>query len=131
ETIEWLEQHLVSDFPGALLLITHDRWLLNAVVDRTFEVSHGEVYSYEGGWESFLLAREERQDHERRKEANRQNFLRKEIEWLRRQPKARTGKQKARIQRAEDAIADAPRGSQRDLSFSVEETRLGNNVLEA
>src|SRR5690606_31393793 len=52
-------------------------------------------------------------------------------EWLRRQPKARTGKQKARIQRAEDAIADAPRGSQRDLSFSVEETRLGNNVLEA
>lgn len=130
DTIEWLEEYLQNDFPGATLLITHDRWLLNAVVDRTFEVSAGNVYSYVGGWEAYLLARDERRSQEERKEANRQNFLRKEIEWLRRQPKARTGKQKARIDRAEDAIAQKGPEQTRDLRLGVEETRLGGNILE-
>lgn len=131
DTIEWLEEHLVNDFPGALLLITHDRWLLSAVVDRTLEVSQGQVHSYAGGWEAFLVAREERLAQEERKEANRQNFLRKEIEWLRRQPKARSGKQKARVGRAETALAGAPRAAEREVRIEVDETRLGGNILEA
>jgi len=131
ETIEWFEDHLQNTFEGAVLLITHDRWLLNGVVSRTLEVADGNVYSYKGGWEDFLLAREERRAQEERTEANRQNFLRKEIEWLRRQPKARAGKQKARIGRAEDALSAAPLKKNKELSLELAEQRLGGTIIEA
>ncbi len=131
ENIEWLEQHLKNEFPGAVLLITHDRWLLSSVVSRTLEVEDGNVHAYDGGWEEFLEARAERRAQEERSEANRQNFLRKELEWLRRQPKARTGKQKARITRAEAALSQAPPGRAPELNVELAESRLGGNVLEA
>jgi len=132
ETIEWLETYLVEQLPGALLLITHDRYLLDRVVQRTLEIERGQLYSYEGGWEEFLVARAERQALEKRTEANRQNFLRRELEWLRRQPKARTGKQKARIQRAEEAQSSgAPTASGDSLELRVAGKRLGTTILEA
>lgn len=130
ETIEWLEGYLSEEYPGALLVITHDRWLLNQVVDRTLEIEDGAVYSYKGGWETFLMGRDERIERERKAEANRQNFLRTEIEWLRRQPKARTGKQKARMDRAQTALSQAPQQKTQALRLDLKEQRLGSTILE-
>ncbi len=130
ETIEWLEGYLVDENPGALLLITHDRWMLDRVVQRTIEIEAGQLYSYDGGWEDYLIARAERMALAERTEANRQNFLRKEIEWLRRQPKARTGKQKARIQRAEAAQDAEPTKGAQGFELRVTGKRLGATILE-
>jgi len=130
ETIEWLERYLVEELRGALLLITHDRYLLDRVVSRTLELSRGKLYSYDGGYEAYLEAKAERAEHEARTESNRQNFLRRELEWLRRQPKARTGKQKARIDRAETAqAAPAPR-AERNVRLAMDATRTGKTILE-
>lgn len=131
DTIEWLEEYLTNSFAGAVILITHDRYLLNNVVTRTLEIEEGEIHSYDGGWEEFLIGREDRRAHAEREEANRQNFLRKEIEWLRRQPKARTGKQKARIGRAEQALSVAAPKRTEAIDLKLENTRLGGNILEA
>jgi ATP-binding cassette subfamily F protein uup len=103
DTIDWLERHLAEEFRGAVLLVTHDRWLLDRVADRTLEVERGAVYSYDGGYAEYLGAKAERLMLAERTERNRQNFLRKELDWLARQPKARTTKQKSRIGRAEAA----------------------------
>ncbi|MBX3185536.1 MAG: ABC-F family ATP-binding cassette domain-containing protein [Labilithrix sp.] len=115
DTIDWLERYLVDAFRGAVLLVTHDRWLLDRVADRTLEVEGGNVHAYDGGYADYLAAKAERLALQERTEKNRQNFLRTELEWLRRQPKARTGKQKARIGRAEAA---------RDVEVTREATRV-------
>ncbi|WP_437937404.1 ABC-F family ATP-binding cassette domain-containing protein [Sorangium sp. So ce341] len=130
ETVEWLERYLVEEHPGALLLITHDRYLLDRVVERTLEIDKGKVYSYDGGYEEYLEQKAERLALEARTESNRQNFLRTELEWLRRQPKARTGKQKARIQRAETTKAAPPPKAERTAQLSVESVRTGKTILE-
>ncbi|MCC7536650.1 MAG: ABC-F family ATP-binding cassette domain-containing protein [Deltaproteobacteria bacterium] len=130
EAIEWLEQFLVEDHEGALLLITHDRYVLDNVVQRTLELERGHLHAYEGGYEAYLEAKAEREDFEARTEQNRRNFLRRELEWLRRRPKARTGKQKARIQRAESARADRPPPEARAASMSLEAVRTGKTILE-
>ncbi|XXY55126.1 ABC-F family ATP-binding cassette domain-containing protein [Sorangium sp. So ce269] len=130
ETVEWLERYLVEEHPGALLLITHDRYLLDRVAERTLEIDKGKVYSYDGGYEEYLEQKAERLALESRTESNRQNFLRTELEWLRRQPKARTGKQKARIQRAETTKAAPPPKAERTAQLSVESVRTGKTILE-
>jgi ABC transport system ATP-binding/permease protein len=130
DTVEWLERHLAEAFTGALLLVTHDRYLLDRVVTRTLELERGSLHAYEGGWGAYLEAKAERMAHEARTEANRKNFMRRELEWLRRQPKARTGKQKARVQRAEAAQANAPAQADKPLALSVQQTRAGGTVLE-
>lgn len=130
ETVEWLERYLIEEHPGALLLITHDRYLLDRVATRTLELDNGQLYSYEGGYEDYLEAKAERIAHEARTESNRQNFLRRELEWLRRQPKARTGKQKARIQRAEGAqLAPSPK-AERAAKMALDASRVGKTILE-
>jgi ATP-binding cassette subfamily F protein uup len=129
--IEWLERWLVERFEGALVLVTHDRYLLDRVVGRTLEVEDGKVYSYEGGWAMYLEAKAERTAHAERVEANRRNFLRRELEWLRRTPQARTTKQKARIDRAETALSQRARTADRDARIALEHVRSGNVVLEA
>jgi ATP-binding cassette subfamily F protein uup len=111
-------------------MITHDRYLLDRVAQRTLELDQGNLYSYDGGYEEYLEAKEERLAHASRTEQNRQNFLRTELEWLRRQPKARTGKQKARIQRAETAKAAPPPKVERTAQFTLEATRTGKTILE-
>ena len=130
ETVEWLERYLVEEHPGALLLITHDRYLLDRVAERTLEIDQGKLYSYEGGYEEYLEQKTERLGQEARTESNRQNFLRTELEWLRRQPKARTGKQKARIQRAETAKAAPPPKAERTAQLSMGSVRTGKTILE-
>jgi len=129
-TVEWLEQHLIERFTGSLLVITHDRYLLDRVVTRIVELDHGALYSFDGGWEAYLTAKAERAAQAERVEANRGNFLRRELAWLRRQPKARTGKQKARIDRANQAIdTDAPAREQ-VAAIAVGATRSGKTILE-
>jgi ATP-binding cassette subfamily F protein uup len=130
DSIDWLETYLEESFKGALLVITHDRYFLDRVVNRTWEMHAGLVQSYQGGWEAYLTAKADREAVEARTESNRQNFLRTELEWLRRQPKARGTKQKARIARAEDAqIGPGPRANQ-GLHFEVASGRQGSEVLE-
>ena len=139
DTIEWLEEYLVSEFPGAVLLVTHDRYLLDHVAQRVLDLEDGKVTEYTkrnrdlGAFDDFIEQKAERYAHAERVESNRQNFLRKEIEWLRRGPKARATKQKARIQRAEAAIgADGlrVRGEVELTGLEAGAKRLGGNILE-
>jgi len=130
DSIDWLETYLEDNFKGALLVITHDRYFLDRVVNRTWELHAGLVQSYQGGWEAYLTAKAEREAQEARSEANRQNFLRTELDWLRRQPKARGTKQKARISRAEDAIGTAAPKLAHAARLEVGSSRQGSEVLE-
>src|SRR5690606_38194545 len=83
DTIEWLEQYLSREYGRALLLITQDRYFLDRVVTRTVELAAGVAQSFNGGWTEYLLNKADREALQQRTEANRQNFLRKEVEWLR------------------------------------------------
>ena len=131
DTIEWLETHLREQYGGALILITHDRYVLDRVVNRTLEIDQGKVHSYAGGWHEYLEAKAERLAHADRAEANRRNLLRTELEWLRRSPKARTTKSKARVDRAE-AVRDAAAPTKDKVAkLDVQAERLGKTVLEA
>jgi ATP-binding cassette subfamily F protein uup len=130
ETVEWLEQHLIDEFPGAVLLITHDRYLLDNVASRTVEVADGEAFSYDGGYQRYLEQKAERLAHTARTEQNRQNFLRRELEWLRRMPKARTTKQQARVQRAETALKAPKPKQEQQVALELDVTRAGKTLLE-
>ncbi|MFV8750945.1 ABC-F family ATP-binding cassette domain-containing protein [Nannocystaceae bacterium ST9] len=131
QTVEWLENWLADRFAGALVLVTHDRYLLDRLVDRTVEVDEGQLHVYQGGWSLYLEAKAEREAHAERIESNRQNFLRRELEWLRRQPKARSTKQKARIDRAEAAKAQT--GPKREVVAQIELGHVGEGrtILDA
>ncbi len=131
EAIEWLETWLANRFAGALMLVTHDRYLLDRLVTRTLEVEQGEVYSYQGGWGRYLEAKAEREAHADRVEANRRNFLRRELEWLRRTPQARTTKQKARIDRAEAARDQAAPKRETVAQIELAGEQLGRTILDA
>jgi ATP-binding cassette subfamily F protein uup len=130
ETIEWLEEYLRDRFKGALLLISHDRGVLDAVTSRTLEIHDGEVDSYDGGYARYLLAKAEREAHADRTERNRQNFLRREVEWLRRSPKARSTKQKARVARAEAVLDERAPTQERQADLRLSSERQGKTILE-
>jgi ATP-binding cassette subfamily F protein uup len=130
ETIEWLEEFLRDRWKGALLLISHDRGVLDAVTSRTLEIHDGRVDSYDGGYARYLLAKAEREAHLDRSERNRQNFLRREVEWLRRAPKARGTKQKARTARAEAALDQRAPQQDRRADLKLHSERLGKTILE-
>ena len=131
DTIEWLETYLREQYRGALILITHDRYVLDRVARRTLEIDQGQVHSYDGGWHAYLEAKAERLAHVDRAEANRQNLLRTELEWLRRSPKARSTKSKARVDRVE-ALRDATGPQSEQVArLEAQAGRLGNTVLEA
>ncbi len=131
ETIEWLEEELVNNFKGALLFITHDRYMLDRVAQRIVEIDRNDTYSYKGGWDAYLEAKAERASHEARTEANRQNFLRTELEWLSRSPQARTTKQKARIKRVE-GVRDqgGPKAHQGPSKLALREARTGRTIID-
>ena len=130
ETIEWLEEYLRDRFDGALLLISHDRSVLDHVTTRTLEIDDGQVHSYDGGYGLYLTAKAGREAQAERVERNRQNFLRREVEWLRRAPKARGTKQKARISRAEDALGRSAPKQEQKADLSLRSERQGKTVLE-
>lgn len=98
DSIEWLAQFL-KQFAGGFLMITHDRYFLDQVCDRILELASGVIHSYQGNYTDYLQAKAERLALAQRSEENRQRFLRNEIEWVRRGPKARTTKSKARLDR--------------------------------
>ncbi len=128
--IEWLEIYLADVFRGALLLITHDRYFLDAVVDRTVEIERGKTYTYTGGFGDYLAGRASRLALAERTEQNRQNFLRKELDWLSRSPPARTTKQLARIVRAETAIQNRPPPKTKKLELDLAAARSGKSILD-
>ncbi len=139
DTITWLEEYLANELPGAVLLVTHDRYLLDKVATRVFDLEDGRVTEYTRRnqnlttFEDFLEQKATNYAHAERVESNRQNFLRKEIEWLRRGPKARSTKQKARIQRAETAISAEGlrvRGEVELTGLEAGSSRLGGTILE-
>src|SRR6185503_13406788 len=130
DTIDWLETFLAEEFRGAALFVTHDRWLLDRIADRTIEVDAGSVYAYDGGYAAYLEAKAERLAQAQRTEKNRQNFLRTELEWLRRQPKARTTKQKARIDRAETAKNAPTLREEGRVELSAEVADAGRSILD-
>ncbi|MCP9950310.1 ABC-F family ATP-binding cassette domain-containing protein [Actinomadura madurae] len=123
EAIDWLARHLRGR-KAALLVVTHDRWFLDEVTDRTWEVVDGRVERYEGGYSAYVLAKAERARIAAATEAKRQNLLRKELAWLRRGPQARTSKPKFRVDAAQALIADEP-----PLRDSVELTRFATARL--
>ena len=129
-TIEWLEEHLRDRYAGAVLLISHDRQVLDAVTTRTLEIHDGKVESYDGGYARYLLAKAEREAHAERTWRNTRNFLRREVEWLRRMPKARGTKQKARIGRAETALEERAPQVERQAELRMQSERQGKTVLE-
>jgi ATP-binding cassette subfamily F protein uup len=130
EGVDWLAHHL-AERRGTLVVITHDRWFLDAVCTATWEVTDRTVHQYEGGYAAYVLARAERDRQAAASDARRQQLLRKELAWLRRGPPARTSKPKFRIEAANALIADEPdpRDSVELLRFST--ARLGSKVLDA
>ncbi|HEX8905640.1 MAG TPA: ABC-F family ATP-binding cassette domain-containing protein, partial [Longimicrobiaceae bacterium] len=99
DTVLWLEEHL-QEYPGAVMLITHDRYFLDRVVERMIEVSVGELTPYPGGYTEYLEAKAERMERLAVEEDKRRKLIQQELEWARRSPPARTGKAKARLDRA-------------------------------
>ncbi|GGH88515.1 ATP-binding cassette subfamily F protein uup [Pullulanibacillus pueri] len=129
DTIEWLEVYL-SQYPGALLLVTHDRYFLNRVVNKIYELDKGQLYEYEGNYEIFLEKKAEREELEVQDERKRQNHLRRELSWIRRGAKARSTKQKARIDRFNDLKNQKKDLSKGQIDIQTGAARLGDQVLE-
>jgi ATP-binding cassette subfamily F protein uup len=133
DTAAWLEEHLANDFRGAILLVTHDRYFLDAIAQRIVEVERGRLTSYPGNYGAYLDKKAELLAHEERAEQNRQNLLRREREWLARGPKARGTKQKARIERALELEARGPATAGRPGSVDFVQaasSRQGKTILE-
>ncbi|WP_242144786.1 MULTISPECIES: ABC-F family ATP-binding cassette domain-containing protein [unclassified Bacillus cereus group] len=129
ETVEWLEEYL-SRYTGAVLLVTHDRYFLDRVTNRIFELDKGELYSYEGNYSTFLEAKALREEQELAQEAKRQNLYRRELAWIRRGAKARSTKQKARIQRFEDLKNQEGPAAKQTVDIALSGSRLGKKVIE-
>ena len=130
EAVDWLARHLAAR-RGSLLVVTHDRWFLDAVCTATWEVADGGVLRYEGGYAAYVLARAERERREAVQQERRQNLLRKELAWLRRGPPARTSKPRFRIDAANALIADEPEPRDRAELLRFASARLGDRVLDA
>ncbi|MBD7965285.1 ABC-F family ATP-binding cassette domain-containing protein [Fictibacillus norfolkensis] len=129
ETVEWLETFL-GNYKGALLMVTHDRYFLNRVTNNIFELDNGKLYVYEGNYETYLEKKAEREEIALQNEDKRQNTLRRELAWLRRGAKARTTKQKARIQRVETLQEETGPGVKGSVEFAIGSQRLGKKVIE-
>jgi ATPase subunit of ABC transporter with duplicated ATPase domains len=134
EGIAWLAEHLAGRWPadrGGLVVVTHDRWFLDAVCTRTWEVHDGIVDAYDGGYAAYVLARAERARIASATEDRRQNLLRKELAWLRRGAPARTSKPRFRLDAAAALIADEPPPRDGLALAKMATARLGKDVLDA
>jgi ATP-binding cassette subfamily F protein uup len=131
EGVAWLANHLNSRKSLAVLVITHDRWFLDAVTDRTWEVVGGKVEEYDGGYSAFVLAKAERARQANAMDARRNNLIRKELAWLRRGAPAQTTKPKFRVDAANVLIAGEPAPRDQGELLRFARNRLGNTVYEA
>ena len=130
EGVDWLAQHLNARKDLAVLVVTHDRWFLDAVTDRTWEVVGGALEEYDGGYSAYVLAKAERARQTSAMDARRNQLIRKELAWLRRGAPAQTVKPKFRVDAANELISNepAPRDKSELLKFAL--NRLGRTVLE-
>jgi ATP-binding cassette subfamily F protein uup len=132
DTVLFLEEYLI-EYPGAAMLVTHDRYFLDRVVDRMVEISTGELTAYAGGYTEYLEAQAERVERQAVVDAKRRRLIENELEWARRSPPARTGKQRARINRAKSLEVESQgyaRQQTGELSLHMPDSmRLGRTVL--
>src|SRR3954471_21923296 len=131
ESVQWLEKHLI-DYPGNVILVTHDRYFLDHVVNWVLELDRGRYYIYESNYSGYLEKKAKRLQQEEREEQGKQKAIQDELEWIRRSPKARQAKSKARI-RAFDELVEAQENrtvGKAQILIQVPE-RLGGTVIEA
>lgn len=126
---DWLEDYL-KKFRGALLMITHDRYFLDSVSNRIVELDKGKLYSYQAGYGGYLELKEERMAMEQASERKRRSILRTELEWIRRGARARSTKQKGRIQRFEELSARKGPEEDGDVEMNSLTSRLGRTTVE-
>lgn len=128
-TIQWIEQNLKRS-TKALLMVTHDRYFLDRVANKTIELDKGKLYTYQGNYTSFLEQKAERENLETARERKRQSFLRTELEWVKRGARARTTKQKARLERFEEISAIKAPEKKQSVEISALSSRLGRKTIE-
>ncbi len=131
ESVQWLENHL-KDYAGAVLMITHDRYFLDNVVEWILELDRGSYYPYEGNYSTYLEKKAKRMEQESREESGKQKALARELEWIRQTPAARQTKSKARIRKFEELqnSQDSRQVGKAQIVIQVPE-RLGGKVIEA
>ncbi len=130
DSIQWLETFLAA-YRGTCILVTHDRYFLERVVNRIVELTNARLYSYPGNYEVYLERKAAREIIEAQTEQNRRSFLRRELDWIIRGPKARATKQKARIKRFDDLDEQGPPPRDRAFDFAIPEPpRLGKIAIE-
>ena len=128
-TVDWLEEYL-NKRKGSLLMVTHDRYFLDRVANRIIELDRGQLFSYTANYSSFLELKIAREDLEQATERKRQNLFKKELAWIRKGAKARTTKQKARIDRFEAIKESEPETVDTDIEIIALSTRLGRKIIE-
>ena len=127
--IRWLEDYL-KNYRGTVLMVTHDRYFLDRVCSRIFEISGGKIYSYDGDYSKFLELKAQREEMELASERKRQSILRMELEWAKRGCRARSTKQRARLERLEALKAGKAPVSDETVSMSSIQTRMGKKTIE-
>jgi ATP-binding cassette subfamily F protein uup len=130
EAVDWLARFLTG-LGKALVVVTHDRWFLDAVCERTWEIADGQLHAYDGGYAAYVLARAERARIADAAQRRRRNLLRKELAWLRRGPPARTSKPQFRIEAANALIAEEPAARNGVELVRLATARLGKTVIDA
>jgi len=129
DMIQWLENYLIK-FTGSIVMVTHDRYFLDRVVNRIIEIDHGQLYSYQANFSKYLELKSQREEMELGSERKRQSILRKELEWIQRGPRARGTKSKDRIARFEALSEKSGPAEQTKLELSSLSSRLGKKTVE-
>lgn len=129
ETVVWIENFLAS-YRGTCIFVTHDRYFLDRVATRIIELVNGQIYSYDGSYADFLEAKAEREYAEDEQEARRQSFLRSEVDWVRRSPKARLKRNLGRVKRYDEILSQNGPKREREVELIIPEPpRLGNKSI--
>ena len=129
EMLTWLEEYL-NRYKGVVIMVTHDRYFLDKVTNKILEISHGKLYSYEDNYSKFLEMKAQREEMELASERKRQSVLRMELEWAKRGCRARSTKQRARLERLEALKAGKPPVVEQTLELDSVETRMGKKTVE-
>ena len=129
DAIDWLEEELGRS-TSTLVFVTHDRYLLDRLATRIVEIDDGHVHHHDGNYQDYLSARQLRREHQARTEQKRRNLAATELEWLRRSPKARTSKSKARVTRATEIQTSVAPEEDIEIAFELASSRLGDKVVD-
>ena len=127
--IRWLEEYLRS-YKGTVIMVTHDRYFLDRVTNRILEISHGKMYGYDSDYSGFLELKAQREEMESASERKRQSVLRMELEWAKRGCRARTTKQRARLERLEQLKNGNTPIKDQTVELDSVETRMGKKTIE-